>query len=93
VIKVEIRFLLDIYVTCDQCKGKRYNRETLEVKYKGKNGYEMLEMTIEEARNFFDAVPAQARKLQTPIDVGMSYIQLGHSATHLVRLVRRSASS
>ncbi len=83
VIKVEMHFLPDIYVPCDQCKGKRYNRETLEVKYKGKNIHEVLEMTIEEAHNFFDAVPALARKLQTLINVGLSYIRLGQSATTL----------
>ncbi|KMJ46603.1 excinuclease ABC subunit A [Xenorhabdus khoisanae] len=83
VIKVEMHFLPDVYVPCDQCKGKRYNRETLEVKYKGKNINEVLSMTIEEAREFFDAVPALARKLQTLIDVGLSYIRLGQSATTL----------
>ncbi|PKH22311.1 excinuclease ABC subunit A [Enterobacterales bacterium CwR94] len=83
VLKVEMHFLPDIYVPCDQCKGKRYNRETLEVKYKGKSIHEVLEMTIEEARAFFDAVPALARKLQTLIDVGLSYIRLGQSATTL----------
>ncbi|WP_340618279.1 excinuclease ABC subunit UvrA [Xenorhabdus entomophaga] len=83
VIKVEMHFLPDVYVPCDQCKGKRYNRETLEVKYKGKNINEVLNMTIEEAREFFDAVPALARKLQTLIDVGLSYIRLGQSATTL----------
>ena len=83
VIKVEMHFLPDIYVPCDQCKGKRYNRETLEVKYKGKSIHEVLEMTIEEARDFFDAVPAVARKLQTLMDVGLSYIKLGQSATTL----------
>ena len=82
-IKVEMHFLPDIYVPCDVCKGKRYNRETLEVKYKGKNIYEILEMTVEEAREFFDAVPAIARKLQTLIDVGLTYIKLGQSATTL----------
>ncbi len=82
-IKVEMHFLPDIYVPCDVCKGKRYNRETLEVKYKGKSIHEVLEMTIEEARAFFDAVPAVARKLQTLIDVGLSYIRLGQSATTL----------
>jgi excinuclease ABC subunit A len=82
-IKVEMHFLPDIYVPCDVCKGKRYNRETLEVKYKGKNIHEVLEMTIEEARAFFDAVPALARKLQTLVDVGLSYIKLGQSATTL----------
>ncbi|NRN28197.1 excinuclease ABC subunit UvrA [Photorhabdus heterorhabditis] len=83
VIKVEMHFLPDIYVPCDQCKGKRYNRETLEIKYKGKNINEVLNMTIEEAREFFDAVPALARKLQTLMDVGLSYIRLGQSATTL----------
>ncbi|SFN19559.1 Excinuclease ABC subunit A [Izhakiella capsodis] len=83
VIKVEMHFLPDIYVPCDHCKGKRYNRETLEIKYKGKSIHEVLEMTIEEAREFFDAVPALARKLQTLIDVGLSYIRLGQSATTL----------
>ncbi len=83
VIKVEMHFLPDIYVPCDHCKGKRYNRETLEIKYKGKNIHQVLEMTIEEARDFFDAVPALARKLQTLMDVGLSYISLGQSATTL----------
>ncbi|WP_165677994.1 excinuclease ABC subunit UvrA [Metapseudomonas otitidis] len=83
VIKVEMHFLPDIYVPCDVCKGKRYNRETLEVKYKGRSITEVLDMTIEEARVFFDAVPAIARKLQTLMDVGLSYIRLGQSATTL----------
>ncbi|HHX0935931.1 TPA: excinuclease ABC subunit UvrA [Pseudomonas aeruginosa] len=83
VIKVEMHFLPDIYVPCDACKGKRYNRETLEIRYKGKSIHEVLEMTIEEAREFFDAVPALARKLQTLMDVGLSYIKLGQSATTL----------
>ncbi|MEI9600372.1 excinuclease ABC subunit UvrA [Moellerella wisconsensis] len=83
VIKVEMHFLPDVYVPCDQCKGKRYNRETLEIKYKSKNIHEVLDMTIEEAREYFDAVPALARKLQTLIDVGLSYIRLGQSATTL----------
>lgn len=82
-IKVEMHFLPDIYVPCDVCKSKRYNRETLEIKYKGKSIHETLEMTIEEARVFFDAVPALARKLQTLMDVGLSYIKLGQSATTL----------
>ncbi|MEL0168320.1 MAG: excinuclease ABC subunit UvrA [Pseudomonadaceae bacterium] len=82
-IKVEMHFLPDIYVPCDVCKSKRYNRETLEIKYKGKSIHEVLEMTIEEAREFFDPVPAIARKLQTLIDVGLSYIRLGQSATTL----------
>ncbi|ALY35404.1 excinuclease ABC subunit A [Pseudomonas aeruginosa] len=83
VIKVEMHFLPDIYVPCDVCKGKRYNRETLEIRYKGKSIHEVLEMTIEGAREFFDAVPALARKLQTLMDVGLSYIKLGQSATTL----------
>jgi excinuclease ABC subunit A len=83
VIKVEMHFLPDIYVPCDVCKGKRYNRETLDVRYKGRNIHEVLEMTVEEAREFFDAVPMLARKLQTLVDVGLSYIALGQSATTL----------
>ena len=83
VVKVEMHFLPDVYVACDVCRGKRYNRETLEVTYKGKNINEVLEMTIEDARDFFDAVPAIARKLQTLIDVGLSYICLGQAATTL----------
>lgn len=78
-----MHFLPDVYVPCDHCKGKRYNRETLEIKYKGKNIHEVLEMTIEEAREYFSVVPALARKLQTLIDVGLSYIRLGQSATTL----------
>jgi excinuclease ABC subunit A len=78
-----MHFLPDVYVPCDVCKGKRYNRETLDVKYKGKNINEVLGMTIEDARAFFDAVPAIANKLQTLIDVGLSYICLGQSATTL----------
>ncbi|AAO89832.1 excinuclease ABC subunit UvrA [Coxiella burnetii] len=83
VIKVEMHFLADIYVVCDVCKGKRYNRETLEIQYKGKNVYDVLQMTVEDAREFFDAIPVIARKLQTLIDVGLSYITLGQSATTL----------
>ncbi len=83
VIKVEMHFLPDIYVPCDICKGKRYNRETLDIRYKGKTIDEVLGMTIEEARAFFDAIPALARRLQTLIDVGLSYIRLGQSATTL----------
>ncbi|MBW3530499.1 MULTISPECIES: excinuclease ABC subunit UvrA [unclassified Shewanella] len=82
-IKVEMHFLPDVYVPCDSCKGKRYNRETLEVRYKGKNIHEVLQMTVEDARQFFDAVPAIARKLQTLMDVGLSYVRLGQSATTL----------
>lgn len=83
VVKVEMHFLPDVYVTCDVCRSKRYNRETLEVKYKGKNIYEVLDMTIEDAREFFDPVPAIARKLQTLMDVGLSYVRLGQAATTL----------
>ena len=83
VIKVEMHFLPDVYVPCDICKGKRYNRETLEIKYKGKNIHEVLDMTVEDARPFFDAIPALARRLQTLIDVGLSYIRLGQAATTL----------
>jgi excinuclease ABC subunit A len=83
VIKVEMHFLPDIYVPCDICKGKRYNRETLEVKYKGKSIDEVLQLTVEDAREFFDAIPALARRLQTLIDVGLSYIRLGQAATTL----------
>lgn len=83
VIKVEMHFLADIYVPCDVCKGKRYNRETLDIRYKGKNIHEVLDMTVEDARVFFDAIPAVARKLQTLMDVGLSYIRLGQAATTL----------
>ena len=83
VIRVEMHFLADIYVTCDVCQGKRYNRETLEIYYKGKNIHEVLEMTVEDAYQFFDAVPMIARKLQTLMDVGLSYIKLGQAATTL----------
>ena len=83
VIKVEMHFLPDVYVPCDVCKGKRYNRETLEIQYKGKNIHECLDMTIEDAREFFDPVPSIARKLQTLIDVGLGYIRLGQAATTL----------
>jgi excinuclease ABC subunit A len=83
VIKVEMHFLPDIYVPCDVCHGKRYNRETLEVQYKSRNIHEILQMTVEVAREFFDAVPVVARKLQTLVDVGLSYITLGQSATTL----------
>ncbi|AKH21392.1 excinuclease ABC subunit UvrA [Sedimenticola thiotaurini] len=83
VIKVEMHFLPDIYVQCDVCKGSRYNRETLEIKYKGKSIDQVLDMTIEEALLFFDAIPALKRKLQTLMDVGLSYITLGQNATTL----------
>jgi excinuclease ABC subunit A len=82
-IKVEMHFLPDIYVPCDVCHGKRYNRETLEINYKGKTIHDLLGMTVEQAREFFDAVPVVARKLQTLVDVGLSYITLGQSAITL----------
>ncbi len=83
VIKVEMHFLADVYVPCDICKGQRYNRETLDIRYKGKNIHECLSLTVEDAREFFDAIPAISRKLQTLIDVGLSYITLGQAATTL----------
>ncbi len=83
VIKVEMHFLADLYVSCDACQGKRYNRETLEVTYKGKNIYEILEMTVEDALNFFENIPSIHRKCQTLMDVGLSYLQLGQRATTL----------
>ena len=83
VIKVEMHFLPDIYVPCDVCAGKRYNRETLDIKYKGKSIHEVLDMTVEDANDFFAAIPMLARKLQTLIDVGLSYIRLGQAATTL----------
>jgi excinuclease ABC subunit A len=83
VTKVEMHFLPDIYVPCDVCKGQRYNRETLDIHYKGKNIHQVLDMTIEDARDFFDVIPNIARKLQTLIDVGLSYIKLGQAATTL----------
>ena len=82
-IKVEMHFLPDIYVPCDVCHGKRYNRETLDIRYKGKNIHEVLDMTVEDAGEFFAPVPMLSRKLQTLIDVGLSYIRLGQSATTL----------
>src|SRR5690606_30689772 len=83
VTKVEMHFLPDVYVPCDICKGKRYNRETLDVRYKGKNIFEVLELTVEDAYAFFEAIPPVANKLKTLIDVGLSYIRLGQSATTL----------
>lgn len=82
-IKVEMHFLADVYVTCETCGGKRYNRETLEIKYKGKNIHEVLNMTVEEAHEFFAALPAIKQKLETLLDVGLSYMRLGQSATTL----------
>jgi excinuclease ABC subunit A len=83
VIKVEMHFLPDIYVPCDVCKGQRYNRETLDIRYKGLNIHEVLELTVEDAADFFSAVPMIARKLQTLLDVGLAYIKLGQNATTL----------
>ncbi|MEQ1814575.1 MAG: excinuclease ABC subunit UvrA, partial [Candidatus Nitrotoga sp.] len=83
VIKVEMHFLPDLYVPCDICHGMRYNRETLEIQYKGKNIHQILQMTVEQAHEFFKAVPVVARKLQTMLDVGLGYITLGQSATTL----------
>jgi len=82
-IKVEMHFLPDVYVTCDECKGKRYNRETLEILYKGKTIHEVLDMTVEDAHEFLGAVPVIERRLQTLLDVGLGYIKLGQSATTL----------
>jgi excinuclease ABC subunit A len=83
VVKVEMHFLPDVYVPCEVCHGKRYNRETLDVQYKGKNIAQILDMTVEQAHAFFGAVPTLHRKLQTLMDVGLTYIQLGQSATTL----------
>lgn len=83
ILKIEMHFLPDVYVQCDVCKGKRYNRETLEVKYKGKSIAEVLEMTVEEALNFFDSIPAIKRKLKTLHEVGLDYIRLGQPSTEL----------
>jgi excinuclease ABC subunit A len=83
VIKVEMHFLPDVFVPCDVCRGQRYNRETLDVRYKGKTIHEVLEMTVEDAFDFFSAVPVIRRKLETLMDVGLSYIQLGQNATTL----------
>ena len=83
VVKVEMHFLPDMYVPCDVCVGKRYNRETLEIRYRGRNITEVLELTVEQALVYFEAVPSIARKLQTLMDVGLSYLRLGQSATTL----------
>jgi excinuclease ABC subunit A len=83
VIQVSMHFLPDLYVPCDQCKGQRYNRETLDIRYKGRNIHEVLDMTVEEALEFYQAVPAVARKLRTLVEVGLSYIKLGQNATTL----------
>ena len=81
IIKIEMHFLPDVYVPCEVCKGKRYNRETLEVKYKGKSIYDVLNMTVEEALTFFENVPSIRRKIETLYDVGLSYIRLGQPST------------
>lgn len=81
--RIEMHFLPDVYVTCDTCHGKRYNHDTLEVKYKGKNIFDVLDMSVEEALNFFDSLPKIKRKLQTLYDVGLGYIKLGQSSTQL----------
>lgn len=83
ILKIEMHFLPDLYVPCDVCHGKRYNRETLEIKYKGKNIYDVLEMTVEEALPFFGAIPRIARRLQTLVDVGLGYVKVGQPATTL----------
>ena len=83
VIKVEMHFLPDVYVKCDVCNGQRYNRETLDIKYKGKNIYEVLDMTVEDSLEFFDSIPAIKRKLETLMDVGLGYVKLGQQATTL----------
>jgi excinuclease ABC subunit A len=83
VLKVEMHFLPDVYVPCDVCKGQRYNRETLEIRYRGKNIHEVLDMTVEDAARFFQNVPAAAGKLRTLIEVGLSYVRLGQNATTL----------
>ena len=83
IIKIEMHFLPDIYVPCEVCKGKRYNRETLEVKYKGKSIYDVLDMTVEEGLHFFSSLPKIARKLQTLFDVGLGYVKIGQPATTL----------
>ena len=83
IIKIEMHFLPDVYVPCEVCNGHRYNRETLEVKYKGKSIYDVLDMTVEEALDFFKAVPSITRKIQTLYDVGLGYIKLGQPATTL----------
>lgn len=83
IIKIEMHFLPDVYVPCEVCGGKRYNRETLEVKYKGKNIFDVLDMTVEEAVTFFENVPSIRRKIETLYDVGLSYIKLGQPSTTL----------
>ena len=82
-VKIEMHFLPDVYVVCDVCHGKRYNRETLDIKYKGKNIYEVLDMTVEDSLKFFDAIPSIRKKLETLMDVGLGYVKLGQQATTL----------
>lgn len=93
IIKIEMHFLPDVYVPCEVCGGKRYNRETLEVKYKGKSIYDVLNMTVEEALKFFENVPSIARKIATLNDVGLSYIRLGQPSTELSGGERSGSSS
>ncbi len=83
IIKIEMQFLSDVYVPCEVCKGKRYNRETLEVKCKGKNIADVLEMTVEEAERFFENLPSIHRKIETLMDVGMGYVKMGQPSTQL----------
>lgn len=83
IIKIEMHFLPDVYVPCEVCHGKRYNRETLEVKYKGKSIYDVLNMTVEEACDFFSNIPSISRKMETLRDVGLGYIRLGQPSTEL----------
>ena len=92
IIKIEMHFLADVYVPCEVCKGKRYNRETLEVKYKDKSIYDVLNMTVEEALAFFENIPSIKRKIQTLYDVGLSYIRLGQPSTNF-RVEKRRESS
>jgi excinuclease ABC subunit A len=82
-LRVEMHFLADVYVPCDVCRGQRYNRETLEIRYRGKNIHEVLQMTVDDALRFFQAIPAVAGKLQTLVDVGLGYVQLGQNAVTL----------
>jgi excinuclease ABC subunit A len=81
--KIEMHFLPDVYVTCDVCKGKRYNADTLEIRYKGKNIFDVLDMTVEEGLSFFDGIPRISKKLKTLYDVGLGYIKIGQSSTTL----------
>ena len=92
ILKIEMHFLPDVYVPCEVCKGKRYNRETLEVKYKGKSIYDVLNMTVEEALHFFEHVPSIRRKMETLYDVGLSYIRLGQHPPRSPEERRRGSS-